>query len=102
MVNRLDKLFQFLRHRVLIMNRKFVAAENSLIDIFLQIIFIYFNIHLGTRNLWPFLILVEAGPALISLVVLPCLPETPRYLLLSRGDRTGAAKCQFTRITHQR
>ena len=29
-------------------------------------------------------------PALLSLVVLPFVPDTPRFLLLVRGDREGA------------
>ena len=44
----------------------------------------------GTRELWPYLILLQAMPALLSLVVLPFLPDTPRYLLLVRRNREGA------------
>ncbi len=39
-----------------------------------------------------YLMLIEAGPALVSLLVLPFVPETPRFLLLSRGDRDQAEK----------
>lgn len=46
---------------------------------------------LGTRDLWPFLILLEVVPAFVSLVVLPFLPESPRFLLLVRQNRDGAA-----------
>lgn len=46
---------------------------------------------LGTKELWPFLILLQIIPAFVSLVLLPFLPETPRYLLLVRDDRDGAA-----------
>jgi len=47
---------------------------------------------LGTEQLWPLLILVEVGPALVSLLILPLLPETPRYLLLVRQNREAARK----------
>jgi len=49
----------------------------------------------GTRDLWPYLILLQAIPALLSLVVLPFIPDTPRYLLLVRRDREGAISCKF-------
>jgi len=48
----------------------------------------------GTRDLWPYLILLQAIPALLSLVVLPFIPDTPRYLLLVRRDRDGAINCK--------
>jgi len=47
----------------------------------------------GTKDLWPYLFLLQALPALLSLVVLPFVPDTPRYLLLVRGDRDGAISC---------
>ena len=50
---------------------------------------------IGTRDLWPYLILLQAVPALLSLVVLPFLPETPRYLLLVLRDREGAIKGKY-------
>jgi len=56
-----------------------------------------FDCCVGTPELWPFLILVEVGPALVSLLILPFLPETPRYLLLVRQNRDAARKGQFTR-----
>lgn len=45
---------------------------------------------LGTADRWPYLILLLVVPAIISLAVLPFLPETPRYLLLVRNDRDAA------------
>ena len=47
-------------------------------------------VHAGTREHWPYLILLQAVPALLSFVVLPCIPETPRYLLFIRRDRQAA------------
>lgn len=46
---------------------------------------------LGTKDLWPYLILLEIVPAVVSLVLLPCVPETPRFLLLVRSNRDEAA-----------
>jgi len=54
----------------------------------------------GTEDLWPLLILVEVGPALVSLVILPLLPETPRYLLLVRQNREAARKGPSTLTRH--
>ncbi|XP_041829951.1 solute carrier family 2, facilitated glucose transporter member 11-like [Melanotaenia boesemani] len=42
---------------------------------------------LGTEPLWPYLLASNAVPALIQLVTLPWFPESPRYLLIDRGDR---------------
>ena len=47
----------------------------------------------GTPFRWPFLILLEAIPAAVSLVCLPFLPETPRFLLLVKKDRDAARQC---------
>jgi len=52
----------------------------------------------GREQVWPLLILVEVGPALVSLLILPLLPETPRYLLLVRQNRDAAR--QGTLDTH--
>ncbi len=46
----------------------------------------------GTSSGWPFLLLLEAIPAITSLCILPFLPESPRYLLLINGDRDNAEK----------
>jgi len=51
-----------------------------------------YNVCVGTADRWPYLILLQAVPALLSLVVLPFLPETPRYLLLVLRDRESAVK----------
>ena len=56
----------------------------------LLLLVIVYNVFAGTRERWSYLILLQALPALLSLVVFPCLPESPRYLLLVRRDRQGA------------
>ncbi|XP_018421417.1 PREDICTED: solute carrier family 2, facilitated glucose transporter member 11-like [Nanorana parkeri] len=47
---------------------------------------------LGTEELWPYLLSVSAVPALIQLVTLPFFPESPRYLLIDKGDKDGCLK----------
>uniref|UniRef100_A0A669PIT7 Major facilitator superfamily (MFS) profile domain-containing protein n=1 Tax=Phasianus colchicus TaxID=9054 RepID=A0A669PIT7_PHACC len=42
---------------------------------------------LGGEESWPLLLASNAVPALIQLMVLPWFPESPRYLLIDRGDR---------------
>ncbi|XP_072254202.1 solute carrier family 2, facilitated glucose transporter member 11-like, partial [Pyxicephalus adspersus] len=47
---------------------------------------------LGTEELWPYLLSVSAVPALIQLMTLPFFPESPRYLLIDKGDKDGCLK----------
>uniref|UniRef100_A0A8B9Q8J6 Solute carrier family 2, facilitated glucose transporter member 5 n=1 Tax=Apteryx owenii TaxID=8824 RepID=A0A8B9Q8J6_APTOW len=42
---------------------------------------------LGEENSWPLLLASNVVPALIQLVALPWFPESPRYLLIDRGDK---------------
>jgi len=46
----------------------------------------------GTETLWPYLLLVNAAPAVICLLFMPCLPDSPRYLAITRGRRQDAIK----------
>ncbi|XP_053560116.1 solute carrier family 2, facilitated glucose transporter member 9 isoform X2 [Bombina bombina] len=46
----------------------------------------------GTESLWPCLFGVILIPALIQLMVMPFLPESPRYLLLEKQDTKKAEK----------
>ena len=48
----------------------------------------------GTKTAWPYLLLLNAVPALISLAILPFLPESPRYLFLIKRDEEAARKCK--------
>ncbi|NWU61819.1 GTR11 protein, partial [Pterocles burchelli] len=41
---------------------------------------------LGGEESWPFLLASNVVPALIQLAALPWLPESPRYVLIDRGD----------------
>uniref|UniRef100_A0A3B4TRB1 Solute carrier family 2, facilitated glucose transporter member 5 n=1 Tax=Seriola dumerili TaxID=41447 RepID=A0A3B4TRB1_SERDU len=47
---------------------------------------------LGTEPLWPYLLASNALPALIQLLTLPWFPESPRYLLIDRGDREACVR----------
>uniref|UniRef100_A0A8C5HDT2 Solute carrier family 2, facilitated glucose transporter member 5 n=1 Tax=Gouania willdenowi TaxID=441366 RepID=A0A8C5HDT2_GOUWI len=42
---------------------------------------------LGTEALWPYLLASNAVPAMIQLLTLPWFPESPRYLLIDKGDK---------------
>ncbi|XP_030647405.1 solute carrier family 2, facilitated glucose transporter member 11b [Chanos chanos] len=41
---------------------------------------------LGKEEYWPILLSTTCIPALLQLVILPWFPESPRYLLIDRGD----------------
>ena len=42
--------------------------------------------------LWPLLLAATGFPLIVSAVVLPWYPESPRYLYVNRNDREGAKK----------
>ncbi|KAK2915120.1 solute carrier family 2, facilitated glucose transporter member 11 [Channa argus] len=42
---------------------------------------------LGSESCWQYLLASNAVPGLIQLVTLPWFPESPRYLLIDRGDK---------------
>lgn len=42
--------------------------------------------------MWPCLLLLNIFPALFSLIILPFLPDSPRYLLLVKQKRLAAEK----------
>ncbi|GCC34941.1 hypothetical protein chiPu_0013418 [Chiloscyllium punctatum] len=42
---------------------------------------------LGTEAAWPLLLAFSGLPALIQLVLLPWFPESPRYLLIDKGNK---------------
>ena len=48
---------------------------------------------IGTRDLWPYVLLLQAFPAVISLLITPFMPETPRYLMIMKNDEEAARKC---------
>uniref|UniRef100_A0A8C4U8T8 Solute carrier family 2, facilitated glucose transporter member 5 n=1 Tax=Falco tinnunculus TaxID=100819 RepID=A0A8C4U8T8_FALTI len=46
---------------------------------------------LGGEESWPFLLASNVVPALIQLIALPWFPESPRYLLIDRGDKESCS-----------
>lgn len=52
---------------------------------------------LGTSDGWPFLLGVAFVPAVLQLLLLPFCPESPRYLLITKG-RTNEARHALTRL----
>uniref|UniRef100_A0A3B3C8T6 Solute carrier family 2 member 11, like n=1 Tax=Oryzias melastigma TaxID=30732 RepID=A0A3B3C8T6_ORYME len=52
---------------------------------------------LGTKKDWPWLLGFNGFAALFQLFTLPFLPESPRFLLLERGDSQASAKA-FERL----
>lgn len=47
---------------------------------------------LGSEFLWPYLLASNALPGLVQLITLPWFPESPRYLLIDRGDREACGQ----------
>ncbi|KAK0142070.1 Solute carrier family 2, facilitated glucose transporter member 11 [Merluccius polli] len=47
---------------------------------------------LGEEQYWPILLSTTCIPAILQLLSLPFFPESPRYLLIDRGDKNGCEK----------
>ncbi|XP_063050883.1 solute carrier family 2, facilitated glucose transporter member 11-like isoform X2 [Engraulis encrasicolus] len=47
---------------------------------------------LGREEWWALLLATTAIPAILQLITLPWCPESPRYLLIDRGDETACDK----------
>ena len=45
--------------------------------------------------MWPILLAMTFAPCVVSLVVLPWIPESPRYLLVNKGDEAAAEKGKY-------
>lgn len=74
-----------------------VHQLSTTIGIFLSSVFGMPNL-LGTAELWPYLILLQAIPAVISLAITPFMPDTPRYLMIVKHQERAAEKAmQFYR-----
>ena len=44
----------------------------------------------GHPDRWPILLALTAVPCLVSLIILPFMPESPRYLLVNKDNREAA------------
>ncbi|XP_071338942.1 solute carrier family 2, facilitated glucose transporter member 11b isoform X2 [Trachinotus anak] len=47
---------------------------------------------LGREEYWPILLSTTCIPAILQLLILPWFPESPRYLLIDKGDEEGCKK----------
>ncbi|XP_054467734.1 solute carrier family 2, facilitated glucose transporter member 11b [Anoplopoma fimbria] len=47
---------------------------------------------LGKEEYWPILLSTTCIPAFLQLLILPWFPESPRYLLIDKGDNEGCKK----------
>lgn len=47
---------------------------------------------LGKEEYWPILLSTTCIPAFLQLLILPWFPESPRYLLIDKGDEEGCKK----------
>ncbi|KAF7200196.1 solute carrier family 2, facilitated glucose transporter member 11 isoform X2 [Nothobranchius furzeri] len=47
---------------------------------------------LGKEEYWPILLSTTFIPAVLQLIILPWFPESPRYLLIDKGDDEGCKK----------
>merc|ERR1712012_1422220 len=45
---------------------------------------------LGTDEGWPYLLGIAVFPSILQMILLPICPESPRYLLISKGQEQGA------------
>jgi len=45
---------------------------------------------LGTDEGWPYLLGIAVFPSILQLILLPVCPESPRYLLISKGQEQAA------------
>lgn len=52
---------------------------------------------LGAKEFWPYLLASNAIPAIIQLLTLPWFPESPRYLLIDKGNRESC-ECALARL----
>ena len=49
----------------------------------------------GTADLWPLLFAFNVLPSLLCLVLLPFFPESPRFLLIKKGEEEEARDGEF-------
>ncbi|XP_019714733.1 solute carrier family 2, facilitated glucose transporter member 3-like [Hippocampus comes] len=59
---------------------------------------------LGTKELWPMMMSLSLIPALVQYLVMPFCPESPRYLLINKGQEdeadAGRTTLTFSPILH--
>lgn len=65
-----------------------VRLSNNPVFFFLQVAGL--ETVLGTEHFWAMMLSLSLIPALIQYLVLPFCPESPRYLLINRGEESKA------------
>ena len=52
----------------------------------------------GQEKIWPILLAFNVIPSTVSCLILPWFPESPRYLLVNKGQREEAERGLFNVI----
>lgn len=60
------------------------------------------NVILGTKDLWPLLLVFTIIPAIIQCAALPFCPESPRFLLINRKEEEKAKESEYPSCFHCR
>ncbi|XP_043851013.1 solute carrier family 2, facilitated glucose transporter member 5-like [Dromiciops gliroides] len=79
-----------LRGAVGLVNQLFIT-----IGIFIAQVFGFRSI-LATEEGWPILLALTAIPAVLQVLLLPFFPESPRYILIQKGEEEGARRALMT------
>ena len=53
---------------------------------------------LGREELWPALLSTPAVLSILQLITLPWCPESPRYLLIDKGNETACDKGMLFKV----
>lgn len=62
---------------------------------FIFVWFVFFSEILGRKELWNIVLCVPAFFSVVQVIVLPFLPEAPRYLFIEKGDKEACKKGWF-------
>lgn len=49
---------------------------------------------MGTKELWPILLMITAIPAIPMVIMLPFCPESPKFILHKTGNEEKMKKCK--------
>ena len=52
----------------------------------------------GNEQLWPLLLAMTCVPCIVSLFVLPFVPDSPRYLLVNQDDQKAAEDGEYCEL----
>ena len=57
------------------------------------------DVLLGTAEYWPVLLALAGVPVLLQLLILPFVPESPRYLVSNRSDEAAGRDADASTAT---